>query len=328
VHLSPPSSRTSDDVTVSFIGAGDYAGSVLAPAFKATGARLRSVAYGGNARGFHTGRKHGFEEVTTDVSSVLADDSVDAVVIATRHETHARFVIDALRAGKHVFVEKPLCIACHELEAIEDTYRSLKEPRLLMIGFNRRFSRPVRKMKQLLGSVHEPKSIIMTVNAGMIPKDHWSRDAAVGGGRIIGEACHFIDLLRHLAGSTITRSSSTALDTPSGDTATSLQMEFADGSIGTVHYFANGNRRFPKERLEVFCSGRILQLDNFRILRGYGWPGFRTLRLWRQDKGQANCAAAFIDTVRGGGAAPIAVEEIFEVSRVTVNLGNPKTLPA
>jgi predicted dehydrogenase len=220
-----------------------------------------------------------------------------------------------------VFVEKPLCITDEELEAIEETHLSLPEPRLLMVGFNRRFSPHVRKMKQLLDSVHEPKSFVMTVNAGAVPTEHWTQDSASGGGRVIGEACHFIDLLRHLASAPITDRSRAGLDSPSGDTV-SLQLSFADGSIGTVHYFANGNRRFPKERLEVFAAGRILQLDNFRMLRGYGWPGFSSMRLWRQDKGQQACAQAFVDAVRLGGPAPIAAEEIFEVSRETLALGH------
>ena len=189
-----------------------------------------------------------------------------------------------------------------------------------MVGFNRRFSPHVRKMKELLGSMDEPKSFVMTVNAGAIPKEHWTQDSALGGGRIIGEACHFIDLLRHLAGVPITDRSRAGLDTQSGDTV-SLQLSFADGSIGTVHYFANGNRRFPKERLEVFCSGRILQLDNFRTLRGYGWPGFSRMRRWRQDKGQAACAEAFLAAIRGGGPSPIPADEIFEVARETLALG-------
>src|SRR5262249_19033987 len=189
----------------------------------------------------------------------------------------------------------------------------------LMVGFNRRFAPHARKIQSLLTSMSEPKSFIMTVNAGAIPANHWSQDQEIGGGRIIGEACHFIDLLRYLTGAPITSFSRTALSSSTSDTA-SLQLAFADGSIGTVHYFANGSRRFSKERLEVFCGGRILQLDNFRKARGFGWQGFARLNLWRQDKGQHACVAAFVEAIGRGKPTPIPYEEIYEVARVSIEL--------
>jgi predicted dehydrogenase len=159
----------------------------------------------------------------------------------------------------------------------------------------------------------------MTVNAGSIPPDHWTQDPQSGGGRILGEACHFIDLLRFLAGAPITGHTSTRMAGQTGDTAT-IQLSFQDGSIGTIHYLANGSRRFPKERLEVFAAGGVLQLDNFRKLKGYGWPGFSSMSLWRQDKGQRACAAAFIDAIENGKPSPIPFEELMEVSRVTIEV--------
>ena len=190
-----------------------------------------------------------------------------------------------------------------------------------MVGFNRRFAPQVQKMKELLQSVAGPKALVMTVNAGMIPAEHWTQDLEVGGGRILGEACHFIDLLRHLVGESIIGHHRLAMKSELGDTV-SLQLRFADGSIGTVHYFANGSKAFPKERLEVFAQGRVLQLDNFRKLTGFGWPGFRRMNLWRQDKGQKACAAAFVQTLQAGGKAPIPWEEIHEVTRVTIELAH------
>ena len=173
-----------------------------------------------------------------------------------------------------------------------------------------------------MSGVAESKSFIMTVNAGEIPADHWTQDPAVGGGRIIGEACHFIDLLRFLAGAPVTDYQATFMGRQSGMPVTSdkvsINLSFADGSFGTVHYLANGNKSFPKERLEVFCAGRVLQLDNFRKLNAYGWPGFNKMNLRRQDKGQKACAAAFLDAVRNGVAAPIPFEEIIEVSRISI----------
>jgi predicted dehydrogenase len=192
------------------------------------------------------------------------------------------------------------------------------------VGFNRRFSPQVTEMKSLVGTVTEPKGFIMTVNAGEIPADHWTQDRAVGGGRIIGEACHFIDLLRHLAGAPITGHSVLALGRSGGGGGladkVSIMLEFADGSVGTIHYLANGHKSFPKERLEVFAGGRILQLDNFRRLRGWGWKQIHNKRLWRQDKGQTACAFAFVEAVREGGPSPIAPDEILEVSRVSIEV--------
>ena len=193
----------------------------------------------------------------------------------------------------------------------------------VMVGFNRRFSPQVRKIKALLAPVKEPKSFIMTMNAGAIPANHWTQDNAMGGGRIIGEACHFIDLMRFLAGSPIVSVHARRMgDAPSvavTEDKASITLGFEDGSFGTIMYLANGAASFPKERVEVFAAGRVLQLDNFRKLKGYGWPGFSKMNLWKQDKGQNACAAAFLQAVEKGVPA-IPVDEIFEVARVTIEV--------
>lgn len=305
--------------SVSFIGSGNYATAVLMPAFKAAGARLRSVASSAGVSGVHAGRKFFFEETTTDTDRLFTDAETDAIVVTTRHDSHARFVIQALQAGKHVFVEKPLCLTLEELTDIEHRFASLVEPPILMVGFNRRFAPQVQRVKQLLLGVRGPKSFVMTVNAGAIPAEHWTQDGEVGGGRLVGEACHFIDLLRFLAGAPITGYHRMAMDSPTQDTVT-LQLSFANGSIGTIHYFANGSKAFPKERLEVFAGGRVLQLDNFRKLTGFGWPGFSNMNLWRQDKGQKACAQSFMNVIQQGLSSPIPVSEIFEVSRVSIEI--------
>ena len=243
----------------------------------------------------------------------------------TQHNTHARFVCEALKASKQVFVEKPLCLTHEELAAIGHAYQDrvdAGDTPVLMVGFNRRFAPQVQQIKKLLAGVKEPKAFIMTVNAGMIPPDHWTQSPTVGGGRIIGEGCHFIDLLRFLAGAPITGFQATFIGEAPGVAVrgdkVSFTLRFADGSFGTVHYLANGHKSFPKERLEVFCADRVLQLDNFRKLTGYGWPGFKKMNLWGQDKGQEACAAAFLAAIREGGPAPIPCEEAFEVSRIMI----------
>ena len=306
------------NVRVSFLGSGSYATSVLIPAFKAAGADLRSVASKTGVSGVHAGRKYGFSEATTDSNHLFSDDTTDAVVITTRHNTHAEFVLEALKTQKHVFVEKPLCLTLDELDKIEATYLPSK---ILMVGFNRRFAPQVKKIKSLLDDVNGPKAIVMTVNAGEITNEHWTQDLKVGGGRIIGEACHFIDLLRFLVGKTIRSHQIQFMDILTKDTA-SIQLSFEDGSIGTIHYYSNGSKNFPKERLEVFARGGILQLNNYQKLIGYNWPGFKKMNLWNQDKGQKACAKAFIDAISNGNISPIPIEEIFEVSRISIKLAN------
>ena len=306
---------------VTFIGAGNYAGRVLMPAFKAAGAQLQSVASGGGVSAVHFGRKFGFRKASTDWLACVEDGEVDTVVVATRHDAHARQVLAALRAGKHVFCEKPLCLTLEELADIEAEARARPQQRL-MVGFNRRFAPHVVQMKRLLATVPEPKAFIMTVNAGAIPPEHWTQDKAVGGGRIVGEGCHFIDLLRYLADAPIVRQTVRVLGPHPAlairDDKATITLEFADGSVGTIHYLANGDKGFPKERLEVFCSGRVLQLDNFRVLRGWGWKGFSRMRLWRQDKGQGECVRAFLASVRGEAPPPIPLDELLEVSRASI----------
>ncbi len=320
VRVSPAEKRapgTGGAPRLDFIGSGNYATGMLIPAFRETDARLGAVASSAGVSGFHAARKFGFEETNTDTRALMEGEA-DAVVITTRHNSHAALVQHALEAGKHVFVEKPLCLTLDECDAIERLAGAEDAP-LLMVGFNRRFSPLVQKMKELLSPVPVPKTFVMTVNAGAIPSDHWTQDPEVGGGRIIGEACHFIDLLRYLAGSPIEQWRVLYMDSESHDTA-SLSLRFANGSLGTIHYFANGSKAFPKERLEVFAAGAVLQLDNFRRMLGFGWPGFKRMKLMRQDKGQKACTRAFVEAVKGNRPVPIPLEELLEVSRLSIEV--------
>lgn len=304
--------------SLSFIGAGNYAKGVLLPAFKATGAKFHSIASATGATGALAARKFGFAEATSDVPHLIGDDTSDAVVITTPHSSHAAMVIDALNAGKHVFVEKPMCLTLDELSAIEQAYQRADDL-VVMVGFNRRFAPHVGRMKELLHNSSGPLAMVMTVNAGHIDGDHWTQDLDVGGGRIVGEACHFVDLLRFLAGSPISASQRSTMAGGAHDTV-SISLTFENGSIGTIHYLANGAKAFPKERLEIFDSGRILQLDNFRTLRGFGWSGFSKMKLWQQDKGQRACAKAFVKAISDGTSSPIPWNELLEVSRVSIEL--------
>jgi predicted dehydrogenase len=321
VRLREDRAATAAAVVIGVVGAGNYASSVLLPALARTTARRKLLASITGTSGAQQAKKHGFEALTSEPQAVLDDPAINAVVIATRHDSHASLAQRALGRGKHVFVEKPLAIRREELELVRQAYDAAKPAPILTVGFNRRFAPQAAQMKDLLRGSSEQKSVIITVNAGAIPANHWTQDSEVGGGRIIGEACHFIDLARFLVGAQIVDVQAVGLGKREGlayaDKA-SVTLKFADGSFAAIHYLANGHRSFPKERVEVFCGGRILQLDNFRRLRGYGWPRFSGSRLWRQDKGNAACIAAFVRAVETGGEPPIPVEELFEVSEATL----------
>jgi len=326
----PPISNLQSSLSnpvVGVIGAGNFASLVLIPALAKTGARLHTVATSSGRDAAIAARKFGFAQAASDYRQVLEDPAINTVFIATRHNSHARLVVEALAAGKHVFVEKPLALNRDELAAVEVALQAAANsplaprPSQLLVGFNRRFAPLAVEMRQRLAGRSEPLTLIYTVNAGAIPAGHWTQDPAVGGGRIIGEGCHFIDLLRFLVGHPIVEVSARAMGAAPGlavrEDKMSITLTFADGSLGTVHYFANGSKQFPKERVEAFSAGRILALDNFQALRGYGWPGFKGKRLWQQDKGHTAEVAAFVERVRIGSAWLIPWEELEEVTLAT-----------
>ena len=321
VALSAPASTPAMGKPVlGVVGAGNYATRMLIPAFKTAGAVLHSISSAGGTNAVVHGRRAGFAHATSDTDALIGNPAINTVAIVTRHNSHARFVAQALLAGKHVFVEKPLALTMAELESVQSAYAT--GGRQLMVGFNRRFAPQVQTIKRLLKSVRVPKTFVMVMNAGAIPAEHWTQDPAVGGGRIVGEACHHIDLMRFLAGAPIVSVQARRLGASDAEQLTQdkavIVLGFADGSFGTIHYLANGGAAFPKERIEVFVAGRTLQLDNFLKLRGFNWPGFRKQNLWRQDKGQNACVAAFLAAVENGGESAIPMDELFEVARVTL----------
>ena len=326
---SAPSQTSSGKLVVGFIGAGNYGSRVLIPAFKLAGATLDTVVSSTGASGAHHGRKMGFAAASTDVADILDNPRIGTVAVVTRHNTHANLTCRALAAGKHVFVEKPLALTLEDLGSVEaalsaNLARGINTK--LMVGFNRRFAPLARQMKALLDKAPGPKALTYTCNAGMISPDHWTQDPAIGGGRIIGEACHFVDLLRYFVGAPVRQANISTMGrvpgAPTPDDKAVITLQFEDGSIGSIQYFANGGKAFPKERIEAFAADAVLQLDNFVTLRGFGWTGFRSTRLWRQDKGQNACAAAFLSAIRQGLAAPIPVDEMLETSRLCIALAN------
>ena len=314
-------SRPAGRGRVGVLGAGNFATQVLLPAIAAAGGQIETIVSSGGTSASLAAAKFGARHASSDPADVLEDPSIDTVVIATRHDSHARYVEGALRAGKHAFVEKPLAITQAELDSIRACVEELAAQGavpLLGVGFNRRFARITLRMAELLATQHGPKALTMTMNAGAIPADHWTQDLATGGGRIAGEACHLIDLARFLVGAPITDVRSTVMGASEPADTASISLVFEDDSLATVHYFANGSKRYPKERFEVFSGGRVLVNDNFRTMKAYGWPGVRTLRLRSQDKGHQAGVAAFLSAVRSGGPPPIPLDEILEVSEASL----------
>lgn len=305
---------------IGFIGAGSYAQSHLLPNVpKETGVSLKGVmtATGTNSRS--VADRYGFQFCTNDERDILGDQDINTVFIATRHNSHASYVAKAFTSGKHVFVEKPLCLTEAELEDIRTTYFDAcakGTAPLLMVGYNRRFSPLALTMKETLGD--GPMAMVYRINAGAIPADSWIQDPSVGGGRIIGEACHFIDFLTFLNGtlpvSVCATSMRSVLDL--NDTMT-INLTYENGSIGTVSYFSNGDKGLPKERVEVYCNGAAAILDDFRVLSLHAHGKRKEKKLLSQDKGQKAEVAAFIRSVLQGGSPPIPFDEIYTTSVVT-----------
>jgi len=331
-RVDSKSKPTASKPVIGMIGAGNFSSRILIPALKSLNVDLRSISSAGGRSAAITGRKFGFSQVTTDYQTILKDPQINTILIATRHNLHADLVVESLTAGKHVFVEKPLALNRDQLLRVKEAVKAHPEQQL-MVGFNRRFSPLAIRMKQLLDNRTQPLTMIYTVNAGSLPEEHWAHDPEMGGGRIIGEACHFIDYLRFLVGGPIVgveaRMVGGGTGLPIKDDQMTITLLFEDGSLGTVHYFANGSARFPKERVEVFSDGRTLSLDNFRLLKGYQWPGFSSSRLSRQDKGHKGEIKAFAHQVSSGGEALIPwveLEEATIASFIAVEKSRPNHL--
>ncbi|HKZ40408.1 MAG TPA: bi-domain-containing oxidoreductase, partial [Candidatus Hodarchaeales archaeon] len=307
------------NVAIAFIGAGSYAMSHLLPNIpreKWITKRGVMTASGLSARSV-LGR-FGFDFCTSDESEILKDDSINTVFIATRHNSHAEFVRKSLSSGKHVFVEKPLCITETELRGIEDLVTTpSKALGILMVGFNRRFSPLTDFVRARIAP--GPMSMIYRVNAGAIPPDSWIQDREMGGGRIIGEMCHFIDLMTFINGSLPAKIQAFGLPATAGqpDTVT-MNISFENGSIGTISYFANGPKILPKEYLEIYKSGVTAILKDFKEVEIYSSKHMIKKKLLFQNKGQAAMVKSFLTAVKNGEPSPISFAEIFAVTRATL----------
>lgn len=321
---APPSAKkpTSNKIGLGVIGAGRFAKGVLVPAFMKTGQfDLINIASARGLSAVALKDKYNGQSATSEPDDILNDDAIDAVVIATRHDSHAKYVIAALKKNKHVFVEKPLCLNREELSEIAEAANASKG--ILTVGFNRRFSPCLNDLIKHFEGRSEPLSMSYRVNAGRIPldgPDGWLHDPETGGGRIIGEACHFIDTLQAITGASPTQVSAHSVNpnqaTLAGNDIVTITVQFDDGSLGTVHYWSNGEASAPKERLEVFGAGRIAVLDNFRKLDLSANGKTKTFKSRNQRKGFPEEAAAFVKGCRSG-EAPIPIDSLIDTTLVT-----------
>jgi predicted dehydrogenase len=309
-------------VGLGVLGAGNFATAVMLPALKKIpGVELISIASAGGMHARQAAQKFGFRAAVESEAQVLQDPRVNTVAVLTRHDLHAGQVLRALQAGKHVFCEKPLALTTAELDEIAAALQAQDPAPLLMVGFNRRFAPLARRLGAFLASRSEPLVAHYRVNAGYIPLIHWLHNPQEGGGRILGEGCHFIDFLAFLVGQPPVSVSAHALPDNGRyreDNAV-LTFTFADGSLGTVTYLANGDKAFPKERVEVFCGGRVAVLDDYRALEMVQDGQRQALRSrLRQDKGHAAEWQAFAAAIRAGGPPPIPYAHLFGVSRAAL----------
>lgn len=301
---------------IGIIGAGNYTSSMVVPCLNKAEASIKYIASAGGLNAKVLAKKANAECATSDYHEILNDKEVDLVVITTRHNQHSKMVLEALKANKSVFVEKPLCLNEEELVEIENAYKAASDNVTLTVGFNRRFSPFATKLKQLVGD--GPKNIVATMNAGFIPADMWVHDLEVGGGRIIGEACHFIDLCSYLAGSKVTSVCVNAMgENPQENTDNvSILLKYENGTNAVINYFANGSKAYAKERVEVFSQERVFVLDNWRKLEGYGVKGFSKMS-GTMDKGQKIQFSMLNDRIKKGGEALISFDSIVNTTKAS-----------
>ncbi|WP_040480674.1 bi-domain-containing oxidoreductase [Mariniradius saccharolyticus] len=301
---------------VGIIGAGNFTSAMILPCLKKTQARLKVISSSGGLSGTVLAKKFGVEQSTTSNQSILDDQEVDLVMVTTRHNSHANLVIQSLLADKHVFVEKPLALTNEELMRILDVYH--QSGKSISVGFNRRFAPLALQMRNALGSTDTPMNIVATMNAGFIPGNSWVHDLEVGGGRIIGEACHFIDLCTYLTGSLVNSVCMNSLgENPEENTDNaSILLSYENGSNAVINYFSNGHKSYSKERIEVFHQGRVLIMDNWRKLQGYGFRNFSSASSG-QDKGHQIQFNRLIDSIKRGGDPIIPIDELVNTTKAS-----------
>ncbi len=319
---------------IAFIGSGNYASRILLPTFIKAGAEVDLIISNNGIVSSHLSKKFSIPNISTDINDALFNEEISTIVIATRNDSHADLIIKGLKRNKNVYVEKPLCLNLDSLKLIQKTYKETQEKNLkrknpcptLTVGFNRRFSSYISKIKKHFDKIIDPKLFIYTCNAGALPKNHWQFDPNIGGGRLIGEACHFIDLIRFIANSPILEADIKFINSQKNFIDNfNISIKFRNGSIGSINYFSNGPKSFPKERLEIFSAQQMMQLDNFRKLTAYGIPHIGSTKTFKQDKGHIEIAKSFLNSIKIKKDPPIPIEEIYEVQNITLKLSDKLT---
>ncbi|XZF15382.1 bi-domain-containing oxidoreductase [Chitinophagaceae bacterium MMS25-I14] len=312
VHFEQHKINNAGPVLAGVIGAGNFTGAFVLPAMQQAGIPIKTIASKGGLTAATLAKKYGIPSATTDYTEILRNESINTVIITTRHHQHAAMTSEALAAGKHVFVEKPLAITREQLQQVMQQYQS--SGKTVTVGFNRRFAPLTQKIKELLGANPNPLNITITVNAGAIPPGNWINDPETGGGRIIGEACHFIDLCSYIVGSPVVAVCTNTMN--GSDENATILLRLANGSNATVHYFANGSKTYDKERIEIYSDGRTLILENWKKLTGYGFKGFNTVSS-AQDKGHVHLMKKFVAMLGNGGDPIIPFEELVNTTSAT-----------
>jgi len=316
IQLDPSKRFEGEKGVVGIIGAGNYTKAMILPNLSKLNAPIKYIASANGLSSTISAKKFGIAATTTNYQDILQDKDVDAVVITTRHNLHANQVVESLEAGKHVFVEKPLALNYEDLGRIEEAYAN--SDKTLTIGFNRRFSPFIQDARKQLGSGNTPINVIATMNAGFIPPEVWVQDMEIGGGRILGEACHLIDLITFLTGSMVDSIVMNALGpNPKENTDNaSILLKYKNGSQGVINYFSNGSKAYSKERVEIYSQNRTMVIDNFRKSFYYGFKSKGMKK--RQDKGQTNLFRTYINSLKNGGKEIIPYGEIMNTSKAVI----------
>jgi len=325
MDLSPAPAAAVKGVGLGMIGAGNFARTMLLPHLQSLpGVTMECVCTTTGVTAKDTARKFGFRSCSTDYRDMLADERVNTVLVATRHNLHGRMVIESLKAGKHTYVEKPLAMKPGELEAIRDTWNARTTDVKLFVGFNRRFAPLVRQTREFFGQRSEPMVMSYRVNAGFMDKNNWYQMKDVGGGRIIGEVCHFIDTLQYLTGAdpvgVYARAIATGNAAVTAEDNVIVTLAFSDGSVGSITYLANGDPGFPKEYLEVFCENKVAVMNNFSSLTTMANGKMKTKKAYLQDKGHKAEMAAFVESVAGGAPMPIPFDSLYLTTKAAFRI--------
>jgi predicted dehydrogenase/threonine dehydrogenase-like Zn-dependent dehydrogenase len=316
IEITSNKFKSSGSCNIGIIGAGNFTSAMILPCLKNTTAQLKYISSSSGLTGTTLAKKYKIKNSTTDNNIILDDKDVDLVMITTRHNSHAKLVIDSLSAGKNVFVEKPLALNEDELNQIINVYKT--SGKTLTVGFNRRFAPLAIQMKKALGAADTPMNIIATMNAGFIPSKVWVHDMEIGGGRIIGESCHFIDLISYLAGSKVKSvcMNSMGIESKENTDNACILLKYENGTNAVINYFSNGSKSYSKERVEVFHQDRTLIMDNWRKLKGFGFKNFNSASS-SQDKGHQNQFNLLINAVQNGGNQIILFDEIVNTTKAS-----------